>query len=515
MLMAMVNSRIRTSTYELFLPLINRKEEKVADRTLLINGLYGATDILKKEDADKVKAGDFEGLPLALRERLLLRGHITCKDKDAELADQKLLGRIYRTVFSRSAIGIIIMPTYDCNFRCPYCFEQHRLHHSQQWLDLNMSPEMIEAVFKALKEYKDRGSHFNGCTLYGGEPFLAKNIETVRAICRHCKEMGLEIKAVTNGYELDSFIELLDEFKIKSLHITVDGVGSVNDRMRLHKSGCGTYEKILKNIELALRHDIKIKMRVNVNRDNLHRIKELIDDITARGLIKYKNYSYYFKAISDYDHPENPIQNHEIIEELLSIGFTAQEAIEHQNQYSGLSEVIWKLMKKENYPDFNPCYCGSEAGLMVIDPFGHVYPCTEIVAKEETATGYVDQETGCIIWNFDKAKWRTRTSDLMESCLGCPYTFICRGGCASQAMAAHGSYFRESCGEFKEITQFVAARAAGRAWEENHQEELTLSLAGPVSRLTEKDRKTIMETRSQKEMMNILEKTGFTFKKEK
>ena len=73
MLMAMVNSRLRTSTYELFLPLINMEEEEVADRTLLINGLYGATDILKKEDADKVKAGDFEGLPLALRERLLLR----------------------------------------------------------------------------------------------------------------------------------------------------------------------------------------------------------------------------------------------------------------------------------------------------------------------------------------------------------------------------------------------------------------------------------------------------------
>ena len=49
----------------------------------------------------------------------------------------------------------------------------------------------------------------------------------------------------------------------------------------------------------------------------------------------------------------------------------------------------------------------------------------------------------------------------------------------------------------------------------NQTQDLTLSLAGPVSRLTEKDRKTIMETRSQKEMMNILEKTGFTFKKEK
>ena len=47
---------------------------------------------------------------------------------------------------------------------------------------------------------------------------------------------------------------------------------------------------------------------------------------------------------------------------------------------------------------------------------------------------------------------------------------------------------------------------------ENHTEELTLSLAGPVSRLTEKDRKTIMESRNLKEMMEIIENAGFALK---
>ena len=80
-------------------------------------------------------------------------------------------------------------------------------------------------------------------------------------------------------------------------------------------------------------------------------------------------------------------------------------------------------------------------------------------------------------------------------------------------MARYGSFSREDCGEHKEIFQYVASRAAGRAWEENHAEELTLSLAGPVSRLTEKDQKTIMETRNQKEMMEIMKNAGFVLKK--
>ncbi|MBO7048020.1 MAG: radical SAM protein [Spirochaetia bacterium] len=506
---------MRVSTYELFLPLINGKEEIINDRILLFNGLYGAMDILPKEDADKVKAGDFGKLPLALRERLLLRGHITCKDEETELADQKLLGRVYRTIISRSGIGPVILPTYDCNFRCPYCFEQHRLRRGQQWLDLNMSPEMIEAIFKSLKDYKERGYNVNHCTFYGGEPFLAKNIEIVRSICQRCKEMGMEMSAITNGFDLDAYIDLLAEFKFSTLQITVDGVGPVNDRMRLHKSGCGTYEKIMKNIELALKRDIKISMRVNVNSSNLHCMKDLVDDIKARGLLEYKNFYYYFKAINDDIHPENGVMEYEIIDELMAMGFTAREAMEHQSQYSTPAKGMEELMKKETYPDFNPGYCGSESGIMVVDPFGKIYACWDLVAKEETSVGYVDQETGQVIWNFDRAKWRTRTTDIMEPCLGCPYAFICRGGCAARAQAVHGSYFRECCGEFKEISQFVASRVAGADWEKNHQEELSLSLAGPLSRLTEKDRKTIMETRSQKEMMEIIERAGFFFQKEK
>ncbi|MBQ6904494.1 MAG: hypothetical protein IJQ27_00260, partial [Spirochaetia bacterium] len=128
---------------------------------------------------------------------------------------------------------------------------------------------------------------------------------------------------------------------------------------------------------------------------------------------------------------------------------------------------------------------------------------------------YINQETGQAVWNFERAKWKTRTTDLMEACQKCPYIFTCRGGCGSRAKYTHGSFFRECCGEFKEISDFVISRVCGADWEKNHQEELTLSLAGPVSRISEADRKIIMETRSQKEMMNILEKTGFTFKKEK
>ena len=135
---------MRLSTYEIILPLVGTDEKPIEGYTLLTNGLYGAVDVVPKEDADKLQAGDFAGLPAALRERLMLRGHITRKDEAGELADLKLLSRIFKTIQGRSGVGLVIMPTYDCNFRCPYCFEQHRLKKGQDWLDNTMSDEMIE-----------------------------------------------------------------------------------------------------------------------------------------------------------------------------------------------------------------------------------------------------------------------------------------------------------------------------------------------------------------------------------
>lgn len=190
------------------------------------------------------------------------------------------------------------------------------------------------------------------------------------------------------------------------------------------------------------------------------------------------------------------------------MGFTAEEAIVRESQYGSIAEGMRGLFKKESFPRFSPVHCGAEGGMLVVDPFGVVYTCWDVVAQEENSVGYVEPSLGRFLWNFNKAKWRVRTTDSMEACRACPYAFICRGGCASRANYKYGSFFREYCGEIKEIVAFVASHMAGEEWEKNHNEELTLSLAGPLSRLTAAERETIMTTKSQKEMFEIAKELG-------
>lgn len=278
------------------------------------------------------------------------------------------------------------------------------------------------------------------------------------------------------------------------------------------KDGLPTYERILESVELALSHGVKVSLRVNVGKENLHGIGALIDDLKARGFLekdeRRADFSYYFKAANDDAHPEKNIAEQDILDELMKYGFTTEEAIDLQSQYSSIDSELRGLFKKEGYPSFASIYCGSEEGMLVVDPFGKVYPCWDSVGREEDVVGVADPETGCFLWDFVKGRWRTRTVDLMEACRLCPYAFVCRGGCASMAKTAYDDYFREFCGEVKEIFAFVASRAAGREWLEKQEDELTLSLAGPLSRLTETERETIMKSRSQKEMFAIVREAG-------
>ena len=148
-----------------------------------------------------------------------MRGHITEKTPAAEYDDALLIAGVSGGLFRNWRIVLLVMPTYDCNFRCPYCFERHRLAHGKKWLESVIDPATTEAIFKAAEEEKKRGKWIEGCTLFGGEPFLKQNLAAVQDICERAHKLGIPLNAITNGYEIDSFLDIIKGYKFNNLKI--------------------------------------------------------------------------------------------------------------------------------------------------------------------------------------------------------------------------------------------------------------------------------------------------------
>lgn len=64
---------------------------------------------------------------------------------DAELDEVSALKYAYnKRYFSNTALGIIMLPTMNCNFNCPYCFEKPSAH--------TVGPETLD-YFRIVEKY--------------------------------------------------------------------------------------------------------------------------------------------------------------------------------------------------------------------------------------------------------------------------------------------------------------------------------------------------------------------------
>ncbi len=70
----LAKKNVRTSTYEIILPLIGTDDRETDGKALLLNGLYGALDVADRETADILREGDLSALPQVLPDILKAAG---------------------------------------------------------------------------------------------------------------------------------------------------------------------------------------------------------------------------------------------------------------------------------------------------------------------------------------------------------------------------------------------------------------------------------------------------------
>ncbi len=482
---------LRTSSYTIFVALPGDESG-----TLLVHGYTGAHDRVPRPVAELLRAhsgrqarplyGEWPAertgpdgaappaaaaeLPDATLQHLLEQGYLT----DLEPAEEEeffgaLAERLHQRA-QRQPPSYILMPTYDCNLRCGYCYQDHmRTDPAFGHLLRTMSGAMIDRIVHAMPQLEERHGLDRGSVgrrnvgLFGGEPLLARQHDTIATILGKVLALGeADFWAVTNGTQLDAYRDLLGPAGIARLQITLDGPPADHDRRRIHADGSGSFARIADNLSMALDLGVKVSVRMNVDRGNLERVAALADEIVARGWDRHAGFSAYTAPVHAGggkvagDATLTPWELDRSLGALalehpnLRVIARPDEAMQARAEriFAGGGEIL---------PSLRPSFCSAHDRMYIFDPLGDIYACWERTGDAKVRIGRLTDQGELDIEDAALQLWHGRSVASNPVCRRCRYALHCGGGCAILALARNGKFDSNHCDSF--ATRFRASLA--------------------------------------------------------
>ena len=399
-------------------------------------------------------------------EMLVKHGYLTAMTVEQEY---EYVVRIARSVHERSArIGFpsfLLIPTYQCNLRCPYCFESDARSNMHRDGRLNhvMTPEMLDAAFATMDNLylqvklddSKREVLRKGQTviLYGGEPLQELTLPIIQRIVEKGKDREMRFTAITNGIDLHRFTNLLTPDGISAVQITIDGPRSTHDRNRIGPSHRKTYDRILENIGVALERNTRISLRVHADWDSIKDTPSILDDMRQRGYLQDKNLNIYISPrhlwhINDSYTVQYPIEPHHLHSEILrwhieesSHVYVSQIRFVERKLTRYIREGLIGLSSRMEY-------CRAYSGTMhILDPFGDVYGCWDFVGKPEECIGHYTKSG--VSYTARAKDWKNRCPAEISACSKCKYVMFHFGGCVEAAVSTGQGLLTSACCGFE------------------------------------------------------------------
>lgn len=321
-----------------------------------------------------------------------------------------------KSKFTDKKFNLVIAPTINCNMKCPYCYEDKSTD--------KMDVEVINKVFEYVKNQYDILKYETlSVVWYGGEPLLEiKVIEKLsKMFIEFCSEKNVSYFAsiITNGLLLNKEnAKILKECMVQSAQITLDGYKEVHNLCRPTRSGKGSFDEIVNNVD-DVYNLINIVIRINVSKNNYKEVKVLLDFILDKKWHE-RNINFYLAPVTNCQEACNLD-----VSQVLSMDEFSKIESEYLD-YLIDNNVIKVLSNK--YPQYTPIGCMAEClNSYIIDPNGDLYKCTQEIGIKEKVVG--DIFTGL---KMNKESFNYLFSQEPLECNECNLLPICHGGCVTQ-----------------------------------------------------------------------------------
>lgn len=337
----------------------------------------------------------------------------------------------------------ILAVTNRCNNRCVYC----QAHGCARPAD--MSPETTRAIIDRIAETDAEGFTIE---FQGGEPL--ENMPAIHAAVERAKEVlagrDYSLCLVSNlALISDEIASFLAENGI-SVSTSLDGPRDLHDANRPQAGGRGSYDAMLRGLNLLRRHGIRPGAIQTTTRASLPRAREIISEYQSLGFdsLFLRPLTRLGEAGKAWEHiGYTP-------EEFLAFYREGFDAIMQLNR-SGVrfAEAHASIFLAKLLGDTAPNYmelrspCGAGIGQMAFTASGDVFTCDEgrmlsEMGDDTFKLGNVF-ESGYNTWIESTACRATCSASLLETlptCCDCVYQPYC-GVCPVVNYALEGSLF--------------------------------------------------------------------------
>ena len=316
----------------------------------------------------------------------------------------------------KNNLSLVIVPTLDCNFSCPYCFEKNKR-------SVYMNDETICKLIEFIQSKKE-GAEALDITWYGGEPLIAwKSIVKILAMI---KKLGISMRhhaIITNGYNLVPTVykKISEIYPIEKIQITLDGDKERHNKLRSLKQikNSNTFDRIIQNIKTFAEDNpnTTVNIRINVDAENILTLDSLSNYLAKR--IPYRNVSSYPGFIR----VENKERTKSVFPSIpkadaLKIEYNYNRSKSYDCNSCFFPQPVYKRTCTATHPNAH-----------IIGPEGEIYRCWNDVTDPSKIVGYIDStkiKNPTLYFRYlQSSVWYNDTN-----CLSCSLLPICSGKCA-------------------------------------------------------------------------------------
>mgnify|MGYP000855953757 CR=1 FL=1 len=339
----------------------------------------------------------------------------------------KLLGKDITSGLFIKNLGLIMAEV--CNFRCVYCIHfnnletSHRVSNTKKIMSFETARRAVDEYFKILSKKqlaKSGKKEVAKINFGGGEPLL--NWPVIKKVLEYCQvnygdKFVFDFSINTNASLLTAeIIGMLKRHNV-SVASSLDGLRQGNDKVRLTKSGKGTFGLIVQGFDSLAKENYPINgFSFTVNEKNFRFLDKAIIDWAFKRKMREVRVDIDVVGMVNI-----PVED--IVARLMMIRqYAKRKNIEVFGFWSRPAENLNKPTISNHV-----AFCGAVAGDGIcVNPSGEIYTC----GYSTTQIGTLEvMDTLCVLGSPYYGFVQDHLTGRIKRCEGCMIEGACGGGC--------------------------------------------------------------------------------------